>query len=64
MSPVSKPTDDGSFGGALTGAQPRQTQPPAEDTSSISHEAGVTVQFLRLQEGEDYPDLEGPGRQS
>jgi hypothetical protein len=88
-------TSGGSFREAPAAGQPRPKQPQAEETSRISRETGITIQFLRLvnestgtrdlvravatffhqqsgcdavgvrlQEGEDSPDLEEPGRPS
>jgi signal transduction histidine kinase len=44
----STPASDGSFGGAPAVAQPRQAQPQADETSRISDEIQITIQFLRL----------------
>ena len=57
MSPVSKPTGDGSFREASAAAQPQAT-PQAQEASSISSESEITIQFLRLvNESTDMRDL-------
>ena len=48
MSPVSKPTNDGSFKEAPVAAQAGPSQPQAGEASRIAHEAEITIQFLRL----------------
>ena len=48
MSPVSKPTNDGSFKEAPVVAQAGPSQPQAGEASRIAHEAEITIQFLRL----------------
>ena len=48
MSPVSKPTNDGSFKEAPVAAQAGPPQPQAGEASRIAHEAEITIQFLRL----------------